>query len=257
MMRQQGFSWHITCWDYRGHGDSSSDPEAGSNLWTYAMDLCILTQHIRTTQQVEPSQKFWCLGHSIGGAIGIMAQILQPNLFSGCLFIEPIVLPPPFNLEHHIGSMFLSNQAAKKRNEFSSIDEVKSLYLSKKDSPIKNWHRKVQDWYFKSAFLQRTDGSVSLKCDKGCESNVYKSAALNGVWNMLKYFKCDTVWILYGDETSHYRKDWIVELCKNIPNAQLQTVKGKDHWMPMTDPKWTSTQIIRFCVEMSPMISML
>lgn len=254
-MRKQGFSWHITCWDYRGHGDSSKNFESSCNLWVYGVDLCLLTQHIRTIH--EDSTKFWCIAHSIGGAIGAIAQILQPNLFSGCLFIEPVIVPPPYDINEQPECKFLSNQALKKRNKFSSLDEVKSSYLSKPGSPMAKWHHKVLEWYLSRAFKKEEDGSVILKCEKEAESNMYKAAAVSAVWDMLKYFNCNVAWIMYGEDDSFFKSEWVTEMSKRMNNAHLLPCKGKDHWMPMTHPKWMSTQVIRFCIEMSPINSNL
>ena len=79
--------------DSRGQGRSErllKDPQKGyvKNFEDYAKDLKFLIDNLKLRNQYR---KVIFLAHSMGGAIGLQAQILYPNLFDGMILSVPMI----------------------------------------------------------------------------------------------------------------------------------------------------------------------
>lgn len=244
-MRNMGLKWTISCWDYRGHGDSGiRKSNIPVNMWMNAVDLCLITSHLRKKNK---NVTFWGVGHSAGGAICCAAQILHPGLFKGLFLIEPIIIPPNDNgtdFESH-----LSKQAKNKQSKFCSIDDVKSRYLSKSNSPFKKWDKRTLDLYFKHAFKECDDGGVELKCSTEVESSMYTDVETAYLWDKLHYLDCESVYLIYGINTIHFSLEWFSQLEKLITNCKLEGVEDGDHWLPFEYPNLIARKITQFVVD--------
>ena len=74
-------------WDHRAHGGSAV-PSLPIDWWDTARDtLAVLA---------DSRPPIVGVGHSLGAASLLMAEILSPGTFAAIVAIEPIVFPPPY-----------------------------------------------------------------------------------------------------------------------------------------------------------------
>jgi pimeloyl-ACP methyl ester carboxylesterase len=94
--------------------------------WLSAIDILFLVQELRLR---EGAKRIVGIGHSIGGAVLLMAALLSPQIFEELITMEPIIRPPPYTLEDNP----LSLQAKKRRFQFDTKEEAYHYYKQKKD----------------------------------------------------------------------------------------------------------------------------
>ncbi|OBS67034.1 hypothetical protein A6R68_04430 [Neotoma lepida] len=75
-----------------GHGQSEGERMVVSDFQVFVRDVL---QHVDTIQKDYPGVPVFLLGHSMGGAISILAAAERPTHFSGMVLISPLVLANP------------------------------------------------------------------------------------------------------------------------------------------------------------------
>ncbi|XP_005387107.1 PREDICTED: monoglyceride lipase isoform X3 [Chinchilla lanigera] len=78
--------------DHVGHGRSDGERLVVYDFQVYVRDVL---HHVDTVQKDYPGLPVFLLGHSMGGAISILAAAERPNHFAGMALISPLVLPSP------------------------------------------------------------------------------------------------------------------------------------------------------------------
>ncbi|XP_055473381.1 monoglyceride lipase isoform X2 [Psammomys obesus] len=78
--------------DHVGHGQSEGERMVVSDFQVFVRDVL---QHVDTVQKDYPEVPVFLLGHSMGGAISILAAAERPTHFSGMVLISPLVLANP------------------------------------------------------------------------------------------------------------------------------------------------------------------
>ena len=76
-----------TAWDYRGHGRSGGGTIPVS-WWSMGFDA-------GAVRDATPVERAIGVGHSMGGAALLMAQLFDPRRFDALILFEPIVFPGP------------------------------------------------------------------------------------------------------------------------------------------------------------------
>jgi pimeloyl-ACP methyl ester carboxylesterase len=77
-----------TIFDFRGHGSSYSNRDVRS-WWEMAQDVLAVAGGISTVGGEAPA--LVGIGHSMGGASLVMAELLNPGTFAAFVLVEPIV----------------------------------------------------------------------------------------------------------------------------------------------------------------------
>lgn len=78
--------------DHVGHGRSDGERLVVYDFQVYVRDVL---HHVDTMQKDYPGLPVFLLGHSMGGAISILAAAERPSHFAGMALISPLVLPSP------------------------------------------------------------------------------------------------------------------------------------------------------------------
>ncbi|XP_055353331.1 monoglyceride lipase-like [Paramacrobiotus metropolitanus] len=78
--------------DHVGHGKSEGTRGQIKNVDTYVRDVLI---HIDKVRGSLPDVPFFILGHSMGGAIALLAGIEKPNICQGMILIGPMIVGNP------------------------------------------------------------------------------------------------------------------------------------------------------------------
>lgn len=88
----KGLDMLVFAHDHVGHGQSEGERMVVSDFQVFVRDLL---QHVDTIQKDYPEVPIFLLGHSMGGAISILAAAERPTHFSGMVLISPLVLANP------------------------------------------------------------------------------------------------------------------------------------------------------------------
>ena len=215
-------------WDFPSHG-SAPKAEPPIDWWDMATF---------TLAQVGGARKpLIGVGHSMGGAILLMAEIRAPGTFAALLLIEPIVFPPPYG--EYEGPQTLL--ATKRRNQFNSREEARENFVDK--LPFSAWHPDALDGYIDCGLIDSPDG-VALACRPQDEVAMYKAATRHGVWDLLG--KVDPpVTILAGGSSETHTVDFLRYLGGQIPNCEYEIIPGTGHFLPMEMPEVVADRIGR------------
>jgi pimeloyl-ACP methyl ester carboxylesterase len=175
------------------------------------------------------------VGHSMGGAALLMAEIKAPGTFSELLLIEPIVLPPPFGrFESPLAAM-----AEKRRNQFATRDEARANFASK--LPFSAWDPLALDGYIECGLVE-TDQGIELACRPEDEAEIYRAATQHGAWDLLKNVEVQ-VTVLAGESSDTHTPEFLRYLASQIPNSESDIVPGTGHFLPMELPELVAKRI--------------
>src|SRR5205823_173369 len=95
--------------DQRGHGSSGKAPDGRYDNWTLFVDDLFA---VLNSLELEGWRG---IGHSLGGAILLLAEQRQPGTFTDLCLYEPVVIPPVAPGEGFGGTISMSDLARKRR----------------------------------------------------------------------------------------------------------------------------------------------
>lgn len=87
-LKEQGL--YVFSHDHVGHGQSEGTRAHVGDFMEYVQDVFY---HIELVKKKFPQKPVFLLGHSMGGAVSILAAISKPNYFKGILLIGPLITP--------------------------------------------------------------------------------------------------------------------------------------------------------------------
>ncbi|KAK7496638.1 hypothetical protein BaRGS_00012045 [Batillaria attramentaria] len=106
MLKEKGC--FVFAHDHVGHGQSEGDRVHIEDFHDYVQDVF---QHFSTVAAKFPDLPKFMIGHSMGGAISIIAGMEKPEYFNGIILIAPAVIPDPHTVSPT--KIFLGKIAAK------------------------------------------------------------------------------------------------------------------------------------------------
>lgn len=170
------------------------------------------------------------IGHSMGGASLVMAELLSPGSFDAFVLIEPIIFGPPFarDPDHPLVGM-----ALRRRGTFESRDAVLASYASK--PPFAAWDRTALEGYVEGGFVEQ-DGVTQLACRPSAEAEVFTAAGAHAAWGRLSEVSIPTT-ILYGAHTDTYPPGHAETLASRFGSAAAAAIEGTGHFLPMERPQ--------------------
>ena len=113
------FTAAALAWDVRGHGRGPA-LDLPASWWTFGRDLVETDrQHGQCAGRLPDSVVG--VGHSMGGTVLVLAELLRPGTFTGLVLVEPVLIPPPFVRNPELS---LAQGAARRRPVFGSRDEL-------------------------------------------------------------------------------------------------------------------------------------
>ena len=172
--------------DARNAGDSclanGPFPDAPLDWRVAARDYISLIDHLG----LNPSQSGRPLiasGHSHGGGVLLMAEMIRPGLFSGYVGVEPISVAQ-FTLDKQKemadkgikeeNRVDLAVGARRRKNNFAS---KQAAYDASKDKPFfKRWSREALWAYFQDGLTPDEKGGVKLKTPGIAEANTFEGS---------------------------------------------------------------------------------
>jgi lipase len=162
---------HCISLEQRGHG--RSDKLAVDHWRTFGEDLAQLVKKLGLKNAIG-------IGHSMGGH-ALVEGAHQSGAFSRLLLLDPVISAP-----ESYGPVVSKelHPAAKRRNRFVSIDDMRDQLRTKSSFPLFN--DRIFDDYCTYALEPEGDG-VRLCCEPEVEAHVYMAARSNvGVFDAVR-----------------------------------------------------------------------
>lgn len=210
----------MVAWDHRAHG-ASAKPPLPIDWWDTARDaLAVLA---------GTSEPVIGVGHSMGAAALLMAEILAPGTFAAIVAIEPIVFPPPYQpIDHHP----LVQSALRRRPSFASREEALANFTSK--GVFSAWDVRALEAYVNCG-LEPAGGEWVLTCPPEYEAAVFAAAPLHGAWDRLGEIT-PPVHVVAGRDSDSHPADFADAQASQLGNGTLEIVEGSGHFLPMEQP---------------------
>jgi pimeloyl-ACP methyl ester carboxylesterase len=161
-LRQAFDVWAI---DFRGHGDST-EPANGDFSWqSMANDLVVTIDALG----VAPVRVF---GHSMGGALALLAEHTQSGTLHSAFVYEPAIIPAEVARYGDITKAY-STAARRRRDSFGSKAEAIARFAT--IEPFRALRADALASYVEHGLEELPDGSVRLKCRPEHEALCYEA----------------------------------------------------------------------------------
>ncbi len=219
-LRVAGIEDSVVLWDHRGHGESEKPP-LPIDWWDAARDgLAVLA---------GVSGPIVGIGHSLGAASLLMAEILAPGTFSAIVAIEPIVFPPPYRpIDHHP----MVEAAKRRRRSFASPGAALANFASK--AVFGGWDGRALEAYVNCGLRPDGDHWV-LACQPEYEAAFFAASPLHGAWDRLGEV-APPVHVVAGRDSDTHPAEFADAQTGRLGNGTLEIVEGSGHFLPMEQP---------------------
>ncbi len=230
-----GRSFHVWALDQRGHGQSGHSADRAYDDWgRFVDDLLAVIDRLGL-------ERPFAAGHSLGGAVAILAEQHRPGTFAGIYAYEPIIIPPPV-IALAEGNRRLRDLALKRRNVFDSVGAARANFAPK--PPFDRFDPAVLDAYLEGGLSIQPDGTVALSCPGDEEASVYEGATLHHAYDRLGEMNLP-VTVAGSAERGDIGPELLSDLAGRIPGARLEPLRGVTHFGPMEEPGRVADEMAR------------
>ena len=219
--------------DVRGHGLTAL-PEGWTVDWRgYGDDATAAALRLAS---LADDGRLIGFGHSLGGALLLMAADRHPELFRTIVLYEPIVFPPsdePFDP----GQSPLAQGARRRRRVFDSYRHATSNFASK--PPMNAFDPDALEDYvyggFRPVDADVPDGPVELACTPEHESATFAASHDANLWPRLAHIRTPSV-VIGGRPEPSSPPAMFAEPIANQLAAGRYVGTELDHFGPFTHP---------------------
>jgi pimeloyl-ACP methyl ester carboxylesterase len=220
--------YHVTALDFRGHGDSDT-PADHTFLWEgFGRDVLAAVDALDLAAPAG-------VGHSMGCAALLMAELDRPGTFRALVLYEPIVFPP--DLPRPEGGSPLIAGARRRREMFGSRQDAFDSYAAK--PPLSALRPDVLRAYVDHGFADQHDDTVVLKCRRENEARTYEGSGSQDTYARLGRVGCPVL-VLAGDVDQGGNgmgpATWSEDVARRIPTGSFERLHGIGHFGPLEDP---------------------
>jgi pimeloyl-ACP methyl ester carboxylesterase len=235
MARALAPRWHSVAWDYRAHGDAPP-PASGHFEWVgFGQDASAVAAALGAPGLVA-------VGHSMGGAALLMAELARPGTFRALVLFEPIVFPPPPPGEAPPPPT-LAAGARRRRSSYPSYEAAIENFSGK--PPLNVFTPDALDAYVRHGFREGDDGHVHLKCLPEHEARTYEMASHHRVFERLGEVGCPVL-VLAGRDDESGPPAIAPAVAAGIPGSSFVRLGSVGHFGPMEDPELVAGQVDAF-----------
>jgi pimeloyl-ACP methyl ester carboxylesterase len=216
------------CWavDFRGHGDSSV-PASMDFAWDRMVDdVLAVVDHLGATG-------LKAVGHSMGGAALLMAEVRRPGTFAALWMYEPIVMPrwdgvPPSNP--------IAAAARRRRPRFPDRDAAYANFAAKPplDALDPAALRAYVDHGLRPSHAADGDHAVELKCPPEVEALVFENGVAANAFDHLGEVRIPVTVAASEDGGAPARAAPLI--VDALPQGRLELFPELTHFGPMQDP---------------------
>lgn len=211
-------------WDFAGHG-SAKPLEPPANWEDFGKQVL---------DETEPGGIG--VGHSMGAAAMLMAQLADPLRFRFLILIEPVVFPGPHQRLEHPLSMI----AAKRKRTFESRKVARENFASR--DAFSKWHPDALDAYVDCGLLG--EGPVDLACSPELEADIYRSSNDHSTFEHLGEIEIPSL-VMAGADSDTITPEYARQQASRIRRAGVEIVPDTGHFLPMENPTLVADRVRR------------
>jgi len=196
------------------------------------------------------------IGHSLGAVTTYIAGAEYPDLFSGIVLIDPVILPRNLIWFMRVLKMMglsrripLARGARRRKRTFKNRIEAFKRFASGRGL-FKTWSEEFIDAYLDCGLLEKDEKSTILRCDPEMEAQIFESVPLN-VWTYAAHIRCPVL-AIRGEQSDVFKPQPAMMLAKVIDDYRLETISGSGHFVPMEQPEACAEAILEFVRELRP-----
>ncbi len=190
------------------------------------------------------------VGHSLGAVTTLAVALYRPEFFRALVVIDPVLLERrrlyPWRLAQKLGvthwGLPLINDTLRRRRVFKSIDEVFSRY--RRATIFKQIDDHGLRSYIESITVPRPDGQVELTYSPEWEAEVYRKGPLD-LWQHLHQLT-QPLLVIQGAQSDTLVEVGMNKIKKILPNAELHSIAGAGHLVPLERPQEVGKIILNF-----------
>lgn len=219
--------WRCIAMDFRGHGDSVV-PDGVAYGWPgMADDVLSVIDGLGLAAPVA------AVGHSMGGASIILAELARPGTIAEAWLFEPILIPSDGG-EHFAadGPNPLAESARRRREIFDSRDAAYERYASR--PPFSGTDPEALRAYVDHGFADQADGTVILKCRGAVEAAVFDSSRTDAFERL---GEVSTAIVVAGSGDAMGPAAIAPLAAEALPNGTYEAWPDLTHFAPMEDPE--------------------
>ncbi len=212
------------------------EPEKGGINWILlAEDLVRFCESLKLDRPVM-------VGHSLGGALSVMADALRGSVSPGMVLFEPVFL-----LEHFYGANPtieqhpLAAKAVKRGNHWENAADAKCYFLSR--DLFKSWDGEMVDIYVAHGLVEDEGGGLRLACTPRQEAAIFMGDTIHNPWPYIEKVRCPVLVVEGGKSDIRPFADFRLAASRFRNGAHLP-VPGAGHLIPMERPE-EAVRIIR------------
>ncbi len=228
--------------DARGHGSTTlpSKPGMARGWKIFRDDLIAILDRVAPQGAV-------LAGHSMGGAVSLMAAAARPDKVKALVLVEPVLMPRSlwwrtmltrFGLRS--GEPGLAERALKRRDVFPSPEMAATAY--RRRGAFRTWPEEVMIDYIKGGF-EPVEGGFRLRCAPAWESECFRSTPF-GVSRLVERLGCPLT-IIHGEYASTSSQGELAIIGRLYPQTRIVAQKGATHFLPMEYPDLVRDEIRR------------
>jgi pimeloyl-ACP methyl ester carboxylesterase len=220
---------HFDVWsiDQRGHGSSGKAPDGRYQDWSvFVDDLFAVLDALGAGQ--------WRgIGHSLGGAVLLLAEQRRPGTFAELCCYEPVVVPPTQPIDGLGRPVSMSDLVRKRRPRFASRQEAYDNYAAK--PPMSRFDPAALRAYVTFGFVDEPHGGVTLACTREDEASIYEGAALSNAWEHLPAVRAPVA-VLGGSDPEDPVSRAVEDVARRLPRGGARRFEQLSHFGPLEDP---------------------
>ena len=210
--------------DFRGHGASTA-PVSGDFTWDgMAADVLAVVDAIGVDGVLG-------VGHSLGGAALLLAELARPGVLRAGFLFEPIVFPRETILARTENPM--SAAARRRRDEFPSREAALARDAGR--PPLDALRADALAAYVEHGFVDANGDGVRLACTPEHEARTFE-AEDNMTLDRLVGIDSPIV-VALGESSDHLGPaDLAPAIADRLPGGRLHRYDGLGHFGPLEDP---------------------
>lgn len=236
---------HCIAIDFRGHGDSVL-PVGGDLGWeAFGRDVLAAVGAVGGAPVIG-------VGHSLGGAALLMAELAAPGTFARLFLYEPAV-HSGFGGHDGEGLLMMRDamvaMAGRRRATFLSRADALENYVRKR--PMAQFQAAVLGEYVRHGFADLPadqESGVVLKCLPETEAGIYARSYDHDTGERLEDITCP-VTLATGSETDELQRLSAELLAARFGTSPV-TLAGVDHFGPLQQPKQFAQAVARHVLDL-------